>query len=223
MDEILSPEFENGVKLEGIETTTTTNTALVVEEAGMSGDGPLQKKIIPWENLLDAGLDLSRDPKATIQTSRQSLIVVASLLSKTENLGGLCRTCEIFNAEVLVIPSAKIIQTPVFQSLSSTGDKWMPIVEVAVTGLETYLLEKKGQGYSLIGIEQATDSVSLEEFIFPPKSLLLIGNEGKGIPSNFLQLLDHIIEIPQLGVVRSLNAHVSGSLVVWEYTKQQMK
>ena len=29
-----------------------------------------------------------------------------------------------------------------------------------------------------------------------------------------------LVEIPQFGMVRSLNAHVSGALLVWEYVKQ---
>ena len=33
-------------------------------------------------------------------------------------------------------------------------------------------------------------------------------------------MLDDCIEIPQYGIVRSLNVHVSGALSVWEYTKQ---
>lgn len=45
-------------------------------------------------------------------------------------------------------------------------------------------------------------------------------NEKEGIPANLLSLLDLTIEIPQSGVVRSLNVHVSGAVVVWEYFKQ---
>ncbi len=37
-----------------------------------------------------------------------------------------------------------------------------------------------------------------------------------------LQLLDVCVEIPQLGMVRSLNVHVSGAMLVWEYTKQRL-
>jgi len=29
------------------------------------------------------------------------------------------------------------------------------------------------------------------------------------------------VEIPQLGVVRSLNVHVSGAIAIWEFTRQQ--
>ena len=35
-----------------------------------------------------------------------------------------------------------------------------------------------------------------------------------------LHLLDATVEIPQMGVVRSLNVHVSGALAVYEYTRQ---
>lgn len=45
-------------------------------------------------------------------------------------------------------------------------------------------------------------------------------NEKDGIPANLLSVLDVAVEIPQLGVVRSLNVHVSGALFVWEYARQ---
>ncbi len=35
-----------------------------------------------------------------------------------------------------------------------------------------------------------------------------------------IELLDATIEIPQLGVIRSLNVHVSGAIAMYEYTKQ---
>ncbi len=45
-------------------------------------------------------------------------------------------------------------------------------------------------------------------------------NEREGIPIDLIHMLDDCVEIPQLGVVRSLNVHVSGALFVWEYAKQ---
>lgn len=47
-------------------------------------------------------------------------------------------------------------------------------------------------------------------------------HEKDGIPANILNLLDMAIEIPQFGVVRSLNVHVSASLFMWEYCKQHI-
>ncbi len=49
---------------------------------------------------------------------------------------------------------------------------------------------------------------------------LIYRHEKDGIPANLLSVLDVAVEIPQFGVVRSLNVHVSGALFVWEYAKQ---
>ena len=34
--------------------------------------------------------------------------------------------------------------------------------------------------------------------------------------------LDVCVEIPQQGIIRSLNVHVSGALLIWEYRRQQL-
>lgn len=51
--------------------------------------------------------------------------------------------------------------------------------------------------------------------------VLVLGREKEGIPVDIIHVLDACIEIPQLGVVRSLNVHVSGAIALWEYTRQQ--
>lgn len=53
-------------------------------------------------------------------------------------------------------------------------------------------------------------------------SLYLCRNEREGIPANLLQMLDVCVEIPQQGVIRSLNVHVSAALLIWEYTRQRL-
>lgn len=47
-------------------------------------------------------------------------------------------------------------------------------------------------------------------------------HEKNGIPANVLNILDMAIEIPQFGVIRSLNVHVTASLFMWEYCKQHL-
>lgn len=51
---------------------------------------------------------------------------------------------------------------------------------------------------------------------------VLCRNEREGIPANLLQMLDVCVEIPQQGVIRSLNVHVSAALLIWEYTRQRL-
>lgn len=53
------------------------------------------------------------------------------------------------------------------------------------------------------------------------EKVLVLGREKEGIPVDIIHILDACVEIPQLGVVRSLNVHVSGAIALWEYTRQQ--
>ena len=63
----------------------------------------------------------------------------------------------------------------------------------------------------------------MTEFQFPNRpTILLLGKEKEGIPVQYLQAVDQCVEIPQLGIIRSLNVHVTGALAIWEYTRQRM-
>jgi tRNA guanosine-2'-O-methyltransferase len=80
-----------------------------------------------------------------------------------------------------------------------------------------YLSVQKQRGYSIIALEQATRSVSLEKFIFPKRCVLVLGNERLGMGSEVIELAEHLVEIPQFGKVRSLNVHVSSVMFLWSY------
>uniref|UniRef100_A0A669NZX9 tRNA (guanosine(18)-2'-O)-methyltransferase TARBP1 n=1 Tax=Phasianus colchicus TaxID=9054 RepID=A0A669NZX9_PHACC len=184
----------------------------------------VQKKIIPWKHSTPSS-DLEmvlQDRAAKLGKSNSRLIVVASLIDKPTNLGGLCRTSEIFGASALVVGSLHYVQDKQFQHLSVSAEQWLPLVEVKPSQLVDYLQQKKTEGYTAIGVEQTAKSYDLTEYCFPEKSLLLLGNEHEGIPANLIHHLDVCVEIPQQGIIRSLNVHVSGALLIWEYTRQQV-
>jgi tRNA G18 (ribose-2'-O)-methylase SpoU len=75
----------------------------------------------------------------------------------------------------------------------------------------------------IIGLEQTVESTPLPAFAFPERSVLVLGRETTGMPPQILQALDCCVEIPQLGVVRSLNVHVSGALAIYEYSRQRQR
>jgi len=152
------------------------------------------------------------------------LIVCASLVDKTPNLAGLARTCEVFACEQLVVADAAIVARKEFQQIAMTAEKWIPIAAVPPSELRGWLEARRGDGYSVVALEQATGSscLSAGNLSLPTPAVLLLGAEGEGVPNALFDLVDVCMEIPQLGVVRSLNVHVSGAIAVWMFTRQML-
>lgn len=156
---------------------------------------------------------------------RRPLVVCASLIDKASNLGGLARTCEIFSAEALTVPNKDIVKDTTFQALAVTADRWMPLWEVLPASLPEWLqYQKRHKNYLIVGVEQTHHSVCLSDFHFPSEEergvVLLLGAEKEGLPAELIAICDVCVEIPQDGMLRSLNVHVSGALLVWEYVRQ---
>ncbi|KAH8739561.1 tRNA (Gm18) ribose methylase [Cryptosporidium ryanae] len=158
-----------------------------------------------------------------IGKERTELIVIASLLDKIPNIAGLTRTCEVFRIKELLINTKKVLSDPIFKQISVTAEKWLPISELSPEGISEYIQIKRLEGYVIYGLEQTCSSIPLKGFEFPSKSILILGKEKEGIPSDIVSIVDHCIEIPQFGMIRSLNVHVSASIFIHEYTTQALK
>jgi tRNA G18 (ribose-2'-O)-methylase SpoU/uncharacterized protein (DUF952 family) len=157
--------------------------------------------------------------------TRQPMIVCASLVDKIPNLGGLTRTCEIFNLQQLVINQLESTKrNREYQKVSLSGEKWLPMAECSddVASVAAFLIRKRAEGYAVVALEQTAQSETMEQFQFPEKVVLLLGKELEGVPVELLQLVDYCVEIPQFGLLRSLNVHVSASLLIWAYTAQRL-
>lgn len=80
-------------------------------------------------------------------------------------------------------------------------------------------------GYTIYALEQTHDSFSLDKLSVTPnqKSVLVFGNEVKGVSEEALALCDHVLEIPQIGTKHSLNISVSAGIALWEFFRQLIK
>ncbi|KAN0012110.1 hypothetical protein ACTFIU_000333 [Dictyostelium citrinum] len=219
-------------KAEDQPTTITSENSNTPSSSSPSTEEDIldfQRRITPWQwvnkleehHQISSGSGNSSNSKNS-KKSRQSIIVCGTLIENTPNIAGLIRTCEIFNVEEVAIPNNKLLSDPQFQRVSVSAEKWVPTIEVTKPNLLDYLKLKKKQGYSILGVEQTSQSKRLSSFQFPQKCLLLLGQEQNGIPAEYLSIIDYAVEIEQLGQIRSLNVHVSGSIVIWEYTQQQI-
>lgn len=194
-----------------------------VPQGGSTGSDNFQQKIDPWDmELLDQDIDQIR-MRREIQRKKGNafdMVIVASLIDRIPNLAGLSRTCEIFGATSLVLSSLAVCSDHNFQNISMTSEHWLDLQECRSSDVLSFLSRKRLEDYRIVAIEQSSQSHSLLHYEFPPKCCLVLGNENHGVPAEILHLVDDCIEIPQFGIVRSLNVHVSGSVVLWEARRQ---
>lgn len=150
----------------------------------------------------------------------EGIVVIATLVNKTPNVAGLVRTCEVLGAVEIVVADKSVTTDPAFRGISVTAENWLPMREVGVGALGNHLKELRRSGWTLVGVEQTGDSVPLTNYRFPAKTALLLGKEIEGIPQGLLDQLDAVVEIPQAGIIRSLNVHVAGGIAIAEFVRQ---
>jgi tRNA (guanosine-2'-O-)-methyltransferase len=75
----------------------------------------------------------------------------------------------------------------------------------------------KDRGAQIIGVELSEDSIRLQQLRQATRhTVVLLGHEHSGLPAEVWRYLDQVVEIPMLGVGRSLNVAVAGSLVLYK-------
>ncbi|WPA99914.1 uncharacterized protein RHO25_004534 [Cercospora beticola] len=152
-----------------------------------------------------------------------NLFVVASLVDNPYNLGGLSRVSEIFGAGGLYLEHPRVTSNKDFTSTAVSSHYHLAINALAPAEIQKFLAKKKREeGYSVVGIEQTDRSVMLgsADCVLAEKCLLVMGSEREGIPALILSECDMLVEIPQVGITRSLNVQTAAGIVLCEYARQ---
>ncbi|HUE73324.1 MAG TPA: RNA methyltransferase [Pirellulaceae bacterium] len=147
-------------------------------------------------------------------TRPRELIVACAPMRSNVNLSNILRTAGCCGIRTLIAcGSPKIVK-----SVARDGADEVQ-VEVHRT-LPPVLKELKAAGYFLVGLEQATNSVSLHTFQFPRKCALVLGNERLGLTEEELKHVDACVEIPVWGLPFAYNVATSCAMALYEYCKQ---
>lgn len=154
-------------------------------------------------------------------SKKTPLIVVLDNVRSLNNIGSVFRTGDAFVIEKIYLcgitatpPNKEIHKT----ALGATESVTWEYVEDTLT-LVTKL---KSEGIVTAAIEQADDSVKLQEFTVDKqqKYAIVMGNEVKGVQQEVVTACDYCIEIPQFGTKHSLNISVTTGVVLWDLFKQ---
>ena len=145
-------------------------------------------------------------------------VVVLNGLTSPENVGSIVRSCAAFNIRTIIIDDKTC--SPFLRRCIrvSTGNIFNINIYKSID-LKKDLITLKNRGYSLISTANLENAISLDEFKFPKKSMLIIGSEGYGIDKKILELSDKILKIDINKEVTSLNASIATSIILYKLDK----
>ncbi len=151
------------------------------------------------------------------------LILILDNVRSGHNIGSFFRTGDAYLVEKILLcgitakPPHRDIQKSALGSTETVDWEYHENCLEAVRLL-------KNDGYTIISIEQAEKTVSLEDLKIDKeeKVAVVFGNEVKGVQQEVIDESNFCMELPQYGTKHSLNVSVCGGIVIWELF-QKMK
>lgn len=157
------------------------------------------------------------------QADKLPVCIVLDNVRSLHNVGSAFRTSDAFRLEKIYLTG--ITGKPPHREMEKTALGATASVDWEYAENTADVLRAlKQKDYTIIAVEQTTESVALEKFqhAVGKKYCLVFGNEVNGVSDQAIALADQAIEIPQHGTKHSLNISVCLGIVAWEFFKQSI-
>lgn len=153
------------------------------------------------------------------ESEKIPIVVVLENIRSAYNVGSIFRTADAFLLQGMYIcgytayPPHKEIRKTALGADETVHWKHFKKVQDALD-------ELKAEGYKIYAVEQASNSIHLQDFNYGgEKVAVILGNEVTGVEQSTIEQTDGVIEIPQLGMKHSLNVSVAAGVVLWELVR----
>lgn len=152
---------------------------------------------------------------------KKKIIVVLDNIRSMHNVGSVFRTSDAFAIEKLMLcgitaqPPHREIEKAALGATESVDWEYHPNTLELINQL-------KAESYKIISIEQAENSVFLQDFKTnaDEKYAIVFGNEVEGVQQEVINASDYCLEIPQFGTKHSFNVSVCAGIVLWQISSQ---
>jgi 23S rRNA (guanosine2251-2'-O)-methyltransferase len=178
----------------------------------------LQKKNNVATNRKLKNSELNRIDVAGYKSAGKTpLIIILDNIRSLNNVGSVFRTADSFLVEKVCL--CGITATPPHREIQKTALGATESVDWQhYDTVDSCIQELKQNGYSILAIEQAENTVSLNDYkpSSNQKLAIVMGNEVNGVSQEAVDAADVCLEIPQYGTKHSLNISVCTGIVIWD-------
>lgn len=152
------------------------------------------------------------------EKSEPPFIIIADEIQDPHNLGAIIRTAEAAGAHGVIIPKRRSAGlTATVLKTSAGAASWIKVARVANLVDTINFLKKRGVW--VYGAE--ADGEPFHKADLSGAAALVIGSEGFGLGRLVRESCDMILSIDMYGKVNSLNASVSGGILMYEIVRHR--
>lgn len=157
--------------------------------------------------------------EAANNSPRPGLIVVLDEIEDPHNLGSILRSCDAAGAHGVIIPKRRAVPLTATVAKASAGAiEHVPVARVA--NISQAIESLKKMGFWVVGTDVDANQMYHQVDMAGP-TVIVIGNEGKGLGEVVKKRCDHLVRLPMIGAVQSLNAGVATGILLYEVVRQR--
>ena len=165
------------------------------------------------------------------EADKLPLVVVLDNVRSQHNVGAVFRTADAMRIEGVVLcgicccpPNQELHKTALGAEESVEWQYYKDTIDAVKT--------LQAQGYTVYAVEQAHNSITLEEvasIVESQKSkeksrlAVVLGHEVFGVQQEVIEICDQCIEIPQYGTKHSMNVSVTAGIVMYRLSGAMRK
>ena len=145
-------------------------------------------------------------------------VIILDEIFDPHNLGAIIRTAETSGAHGVIIPKRRAVGLTAIVSKTSAGAvEYVPVARVTNMAKTIEDLQKAGLWIACADMK-GTDLFKAD--LTGPVGIV-IGNEGEGVSRLVKERCDYSVKIPMYGNIKSLNAGVAASILMYEVIRQR--
>lgn len=209
-------ELQNAIRKSGVSVSSlgsekeTKKISETESHQGIIGRVLLDKLVTPYEVFLK-NLEINPD----------TILLLLGEIEDPHNVGAIIRSAAAFGVSGVLIPQHN--QAPITGTVVKVSAGMVfkvPIIEIG--NVNTIIRDLKKKGFWIYGLDgSAKQSISDEPFDKP--TVLVLGNESKGIREKTKEECDILLSIPMNSQCESLNVAASTAVALFAWSSKHHK
>lgn len=155
----------------------------------------------------------------TLRERQPSLGVIIENIHDPHNVSAIFRTCDAVG-----VPNVSLLYTKeefpkISRVTSASAYKW--VGRDRFSSVEECYNSYREKGYKIYASLLSSDAIDLYDIDFSQKTVIVMGNESRGISEEAAKLADGVFYIPMHGMIQSLNVSVATAVILYEAQRQR--